>query len=78
MVCDGCCGFVGESICLECVEVFCVCVGILCLCVFFSVYCCVLFVGWFSVCLSGVYDEGIYNLLLINCVCLYLQCDLVP
>jgi len=56
--------------------VFWVSVGVLCLCVFFSVWCCVLFV--FSVCLSGVYYEGIYNRLLINSVCLYCHCDLVP
>ena len=32
----------------------------------------------FCVCVSGVYDEGIYDLLLISCMCLNLHCDLVP
>ena len=31
MVCDGCCGVVGESVCHECVWVFWVSVGFLCL-----------------------------------------------
>ena len=71
-LCVVCCGVVGESVCHECVCSCWVGVGFLCVCMFFGVWRNVLFVGLFSVCLSVVCDEGIYYLLLINCVCLYL------